>query len=412
MTISYLLRKTRGQHYIFIAIYEGGQTELFSTGQKTNLKAWSKSQRQPVDPASETSMVIERMKEEVLAVRRRMIAQEKPVSAYTLKQEYLKTRNHKQEAQLVSDKSAKVNNALVVTLIEKWKEEGLDDYQDSTIAVVKTSVNMFKTFLTSRYPRIERKEVNLDVIREYSRFLETKRQVSDNTHGKRMKHLRRFLLWMGWENEAVKKIKIRTVKAAERNIIHLTMEELTALEAVNVSDSAEMQKAKDMWLLGAYSGLRVSDLKRISPHRIQNGSIDITQKKNRKLNSVPILPQMDAILKRYDYHAPHIAEQQVNESIKLVCKEAGINKPIFKKSKKAGKLIEVLKYKYELITTHVAGKTFISLAGERWGLTPQDVAAICGKDIKTILGYYMKPDVNVAKQKMIEAENRAQMKAV
>ena len=38
------------------------------------------------------------------------------------------------------------------------------------------------------------------------------------------------------------------------------------------------------------------------------------------------------------------------------------------------------------------------------------LAAIVGKDIKTILGYYLKPDLELAKQKMIEADNRASMR--
>lgn len=410
MTISYLLRRTRNQYYIFIALYEGRDSELISTGEKTEYSTWNKKQRRPIDMSSETAMVIEKIKEDIQRVRRRMLGQDFPITPYSLKAEYLKSKNQVRADQREVDTTAKASKSSVSSLIEKWKAEGLDEYQESTVAVVKTSVNMFKTFLAGRFPRLERNELTPEVFREYSRFLETKRKLSDSTHGKRMKHLRWFLKWAGLDDSVIKKIKIRTVSQDERNIFRLTMTELSALEAVNVSGSTEQQKAKDTFLIGCYTGLRVSDIKRISPHRIKDGVINILQKKNRKFNSVPILPQLDAILKRYDYHAPKISEQQVNESIKEVCKDAGIDEPTFRKKKKSGRLIETLHAKHELITTHSAGKTFISLAGERWGLRPEEIAAIVGKDVKTILAYYLEPDIEVAKNKMVEAENRALMK--
>lgn len=410
MTISCQLRKTRDQHYIFIALYEGKIRELITTGQKIEPHAWNKKHRRPNDMASETGMIVEKIKEDLQRTRRRMIAQDLPITPFSLKSEYMKSKNQVREEQRDADTKAKASKSSVSSLIEKWKAEGLDEYQSSTVNVIKTSINMFKTFLSSRYPKLERNELSADVFREYSRYLELTRKVADSTHGKRIKHLRWFLKWIGMDESAIKKIKIRTVTQDERNIFRLTMAELTALENVDVSASAEKQKAKDMFLIGCYTGLRISDIKRISPHRIRNGAIDITQKKNRKLNTVPLLPQLDAILKRYNYYAPKIAEQQVNESIKTVCQEAGIDQPTFKKQKKAFQLIESLHPKYELITSHSAGKTFISLAGERWGLRPEEIAAIVGKDVKTILAYYLEPDVETAKQKMIEAEHRALMK--
>ena len=93
-------------------------------------------------------------------------------------------------------------------------------------------------------------------------------------------------------------------------------------------------------------------------------------------------------------------------------KEAKINSPMFWKVVRKGQLIETLYEKWELITSHTAIKTFILQAGQRWGLRVEEIAAITGKDVKTILGYYLEPDIQSAKLKMIEAENRAQMKVV
>ena len=399
-------------YHVYVALYHGDLTELISTGQRIALKEWNEAERAPKDHNSEVSKGIEKVRANLQRAIRRLEADEKPVTPFTLKQEYTTSLKQKEEKQQQQDRHDKASLTSISSLIDQWIKKGLDNYQPSTKKVVITSIKMFKEYLkVTGQPRLERKELTPETITAYARYLEVKRKLKDSTHGKKMKHLRWFLKYMKFDSSQIKDIKIRTIKPGERNIIHLTATELTLLEAVDVSYSVEMQKAKDMFLLGCYTGLRVSDLKRITKHHIVNGAITMTLKKNRTEVSIPLLAQTKAILERYEYEAPKISEQQVNDSIKKVCSKADIDKQIFFKSVKGGVLIEKLYPKHEKITTHCAGKTFISLAGERWGLTPTDIAAIVGKDIKTVLGYYLKPNIEVAKQKMIASENRAKMKA-
>ncbi len=409
MTIEYSLKSKRGVNYIYVAIYQNDETVLISTGQTILTKDWSKKHRRPINQSSPVALAIDKIKADIQKVRRLMDAQEKEITAYSLRHEYNLQRKAKKDKQLSADKKEKAGSNTVSTLIYKYIQNGLTDYQKSTAKAVTESMNTFRDFLKREYPGLERRDLSLDIINEYATFLEVKKKLKDSTHGKRMKHLRWFLKWIKFDRSEISEVKIRTIKPGERNIIHLTSDELSALEAVDVSFSIEQQKAKDMFLLGCYTGLRVSDLKRINPHRINNDSIELTLQKNRTVVSIPLLSHTKQILERYDYHAPRIPEQHVNEHIKPVCEKAGITTKIFFKSKRKGQLIETLHPKYKLITTHSAGKTFISLAGQRWNLTPTDIAAIVGKDIKTILGYYLKPDAQLAKQKMIEADNRSKM---
>lgn len=408
MTIEYYLQSKRGVNYIFVAIYQQDETALISTGQTIHIKEWSKKYRRPVNQSSPIALAIDKVKSDIQKVRRLMDAQEKEITPFSLREEYKKLKQANRDKQGATDEKEKAGSNTIATLLDKYASAGLTEYRKSTAAAVKESCRMFKSFLKTEYPRLERRDLTLDIINDYASHLEVKKKLKDSTHGKRMKHLRWFLKWIKFDQ--VTEVKIRTIKPGERNIIHLTSDELSALEAIDVSFSKELQKAKDMFLLGCYTGLRVSDLKRISPHRINNNSIELTLQKNRTVVSIPLLSQTKEILSRYNYSAPKIAEQHVNEHIKTVCEKAGIKAKIFFKSKKKGQLIETLYPKYKLITTHVAGKTFISLAAERWGLTPTDIAAIVGKDIKTVLGYYLKPDAQAAKLKMIEADSRAKMK--
>ncbi|MFN7490840.1 MAG: tyrosine-type recombinase/integrase, partial [Chryseotalea sp.] len=406
MKLRFLLKRKGGKgatHPIYLAIYSEDQTELIYTGYRIKLKDWSLAERAPVNSNSIVSIDIHRMKDEVDKLKSKMLLDGKIITPFQLKQEYLKQTESKNQNQQKTDKEEKLNNATVSSLIEKWIKTGMSEYLPSTKRTVLISINQFKEYLKfSGQLKLEKKDLNSDLIREYAiDYLQKKRKLADSTHSKRMKHLRLFLKWAKIDVSVISEMKIRTIKPSERNIITLSIQELEKLEKLDVSDNKDYQRSKDMFLLGCYTGWRISDLKRINKHRIENNEINITLQKNRKQVSCPILSETEEILKRYDYSAPKISEQQVNKFIKIVCEKAGIDKPVFLKQKRNGVLIESLYPKHKLITTHVAGKTFISLAPDKWGFTPSDVAAFVGKDIKTILGYYLKPDQDNAKQKML-----------
>ncbi len=409
MTIEFLLKRKPTGHHIYVAIYQGQDMVQISTGEKISLKQWDVVARRPKDQDSEISVAIGIIKDDINKIRRLMAVQGIEVTPRGLRAHYKASKQTKAHAQKKADDADYQQSAFVTTLIEKWKKEGLYNYQPRTKAGITYSMNLFQAFIKKRYPRLERKELTFDILNKYALYLD-ELEIADSSHGSRIKHLRWFLAWIGIPDDVIKKLKIRTVKQDERNIIPLTQDELKKLIAYKTTDLK--QKAKDMFLLGCFTGLRISDLKRINKHRIINGTIEITQKKNRRLGSIPVLPQAKAILKRYDWQAPKISEKHVNEEIKLICAAAEINTPTFFKRKQNGLLIETLYPKNELITIHTAIKTFISMAGPRWGLRAEEIAAIVGKDVKTILGYYMKPDIKDAKQKMLAVENRAKMKVV
>ena len=300
--------------------------------------------------------------------------------------------------------ATKAELVTVIKLVNRWTDEELFRFRDSTKKSVIESLNQFTTYLKDAgYANLERRQLNRSIISGYERYLLEKKKLSDNTHGKRMKHLRWFLKWLDFD---VSKIKLRSFK---KRIIALTLGELKALEAVNVSSSVEQQKAKDMFLLGCYTGLRISDLKRLTQNNTIGGFISMKLLKNGKFVKIPIIKSAAAILERYHYKAPKISEQALNERIKEVCSIAAIDTPVTIDTTTAGQRVSVTKAKHELITSHIAGKTFITLAPKQWGLTPAEIAGIVGKDLKTLINSYFADQSDEARSKIIEAENRAQM---
>lgn len=142
----------------------------------------------------------------------------------------------------------------------------------------------------------------------------------------------------------------------------LSFEELDLLNELDFSDNARLDKVRDLFLIGAFSGLRFSDFTRITPQHIieEDGAqlIELFSKKTNTQVVIPLLPILQNKLDKYDYHPPKISAQKFNDYIKEVCELAGIDKEVIVKRSKGGRRIEERKPKHQLITSHTARRSF------------------------------------------------------
>lgn len=407
MKIRFLIKRrtSLATHFnVYFGLYERDSIQLIPTGLTATVKEWSKSDNAPKDHNSELSKALVRQRAVLQKVILRMQADEKTLTPATLKNEYMNSQRLINEVQDVVDRRVISDMVTVAKLAKQYNDEQIFRFRKSTQRSVKCSINAFTTYLKSAgLSTITKKQLDDDVITGYDRYMLVKKKMSDNSHGMRMKHLRWFLKTLDFNTS---KIKIRSTK---KNILSLTLAEMGRLEAVDVSFSIEYTKAKDLFLLGCYTGLRISDLKRLSPANTIGQMISLKTLKNNKDVKIPIISSCDVILKKYNYKSPKLAEHTLNECIKEVCKKALINEATVVETTKAGQRISITKPKYDLITSHIAGKTFITLAPERWGLSPAEIAAIVGKDLRTLLNSYFGDKGNEGRTKMIQMD-QAQMK--
>jgi integrase len=139
---------------------------------------------------------------------------------------------------------------------------------------------------------------------------------------------------------------------------------------LDLSDNKPFEVARDIFLIGCYTAQRFSDYSRINSTNIKvvNGGkvIDLIQKKTGSQVRIPIRPELETILKKYDYNPPKTYEQKVNERIKLVCAKANINELIEIEEIRGGLKVKQQIAKHLLIKTHTArrtGATLMFLAG-------------------------------------------------
>lgn len=210
----------------------------------------------------------------------------------------------------------------------------------------------------------------------------------NNTLDKYMTTLKTFLNWAterGY-NEKVDYLKFKSQKE-EADIIYLTRAELNALYELDLSQNSRLEKVRDVFCLGCFTGLRFSDIAQLKKEHIQGNKIHLNTIKTKERLTIPLVEQSKEILERYDYNLPHISNQKMNDYLKELGAKAEINDHILKTQYRGGEKVQTRKAKYELLTTHCARRTFVTLSLEM-GMRPETVMAITGhKSYKTFKKY-------------------------
>ena len=169
--------------------------------------------------------------------------------------------------------------------------------------------------------------------------------------------------------------------------VYLTTKELQGLYDMKLSGTEEL--VRDVFLIGCFTGQRVSDYGRIEPEwfgKTHNGVkvIRLQQKKTGNKVCVPIVGnQLKTLLKKYDYCVPKISDQEIDRTIKDICERLSASIPslavkektILKKQEKIAlytnkdggrQLFEInergecIKHKWAMVASQTARRTCIT----------------------------------------------------
>ncbi len=269
-------------------------------------------------------------------------------------------------------------------------------------------------FHLQKYQKAKKKVLNIDDISlglfdDLKHFLYNELRkpdgelgLSDNSVATTIKNIKVFLTHLKQRNFPIPDISSKLkAKRTTTPIYFLNEQELDKLESFNYF-MEKYEKVRDVFLFNCYTGLRYSDLKRLSRNHIIENTIQLRAYKNQKDIFVPITKKPKEILQKYDYKLPVISEQKFNDYIKVCCKMAGINQMVEVIKTKSGNKTYSQAPKWQLITSHIAIKTFISLCGKK-GISPKIVSEITGKSVEVIIKHYYGIDQKTIKEQMIRA---------
>lgn len=147
-------------------------------------------------------------------------------------------------------------------------------------------------------------------------------------------------------------------------------------------------KARDIFLIGAFTGLRVSDYARLREMNISD-SIRIQTAKTGAKVVIPIHWVVQEIIDRGFDFSEKVYDQKINSYIKEVGKAAGICDDVMITRNIGNTSIQETYKKYELITTHTARRSFATNAYKA-GIPTIAIMKITGHTRETTFLRYIK----------------------
>ena len=144
-------------------------------------------------------------------------------------------------------------------------------------------------------------------------------------------------------------------------------------------DAAALAKTRDCFCFCAFTSLRYSDMAKLRRSDITEDGLQVVTKKTHDRVTIDLNNYAREILNKYAAQEfpgglalPVISNQKMNGYIKDLCELCEINEPTNMYYYKAGKKVEKVVPKYQLIGTHAGRRSFVVLA-LTMGIAPEIV---------------------------------------
>jgi integrase len=246
------------------------------------------------------------------------------------------------------------------TRIKKGSAEGATT--DGTATMHKTTFNILNKF----NPDLDFQNIDLVFYNDFVSWLHSK-NYSTNYIGRQFKNLKAVLHEAEARGIAINpaiKTKYFANLAEEVEAIYLNESELAEIRAIDLSNNPSLDKVRDLFLIGCFTGQRFSDWHKITPQNIKNGFIEFVQQKNSTVSkttvNIPLHVVVKEIFEKYQGKLPKpLSNQKTNEYLKEVVKLApSLHSIESTTSTRGGKKVTISKAKFELVSTHTARRSF------------------------------------------------------
>jgi integrase len=286
--------------------------------------------------------------------------------------------------------------------LEHWIEASRRDKAESTIRSYGTLRKHLTDYSQLRRLRLDWNNVDAAFCEAFKTYLLKTVGLGNTSINNNVKNLKAFLnaTFEQGLHEVAHFKRFRRMEALEPEVVYLSKVEKEALATLNLDYMPKLERTRDVFLFECETGLRFSDVQALRPDQVQDGYVLLTTLKTSDFLKVPLSPLARAILKRYAGNSLHRAlpvksNQKSNDDLKQIARLARLNTPTTTTRLKGRERLTETRAKWELISTHTARRTFVTLALEG-GMRPEVVMRITGhKDYKTLHRYLKITDAVV-----------------
>jgi len=365
---------------------------VFATGEKIHPNEWDSGKQRAINSKkfphnSELNIWLDKIDSEIKSIFRSFNLDNVSPTADLIKNKINERIFKKTTSRIPS----------LIDFIASYIKECTKIKNPNTVRTYITTFKHLKSYAKFHSINLDYSSITLDFYNSFVDYLTHDLSLSQNTIGK---HIQVFKTFM---NEATdrgfnKKMDFRGRKfkrlAEPVESIYLNLEELERIRGLDLTQSPSLERVRDLFLIGCYTGLRYSDFIKIKPENItvegQGQYLEMLTQKTSQRVVIPLKPIVLEILKKYGGIIPKpLSNQKMNQYLKVIGKQAGITNKILVTRTKAGIRSEKLIPKYELIHTHTCRKSFATNAF-RSGLSTLSIMKITGHKTETQFFKYVR----------------------
>lgn len=273
--------------------------------------------------------------------------------------------------------------------------------KESTTRGIKTTGELLSNFVKDTGYPITFENIDTELYSRIKEYILDEKNYSFNYFASTIRRLKAFL-----NSDFVKKhysgTEHRSFKVEEEigTLVYLTNDELSKLYHHKYKKK-KYERVRDLFVFACLTGLRISDWKELNRANVVDDILIRKIKKTGKYVELPLLPEALGIIKKYkhQYHLlPKISEAKFNEYIKEACKKAKIKSLVEYEPKRKGEEKQVFE-KWELVSSHVARKTFVTGMIKR-GFEIQLIKELATISDERTLKRYLHIDTDLKREKM------------
>ncbi|UXX80900.1 site-specific integrase [Reichenbachiella carrageenanivorans] len=315
-----------GKALIQIRAYKGGKYKYLSSEIKIEPKQWNKEKRK-----------INNNHAQYISLNRIL---EKRIGEFEDYEISLTERDR--ECTLDMLEQFHLNGKSKMTFIEFVDYElNHSTLRSGTIRQQRVFYNKIKEF----NPNLVFSQIDYDLCCKFERFLIDQGITNRNTIAKEFKNFKKFVnLAIAKEHIDMRKnpfLKFK-VKSVPSKKIFLQEDEIRRIENLDLKSDPELDKARDIYMFGVYTGLRFSDIASLRKKdivKLEDGSwnLEIRMQKTENLLNLPLhklfkgmpkklLQKYDRLTPNSEYFFNSYSNEHENRLLKLIAKLAKIDK--------------------------------------------------------------------------------------
>jgi integrase len=308
---------------------------------------------------------------------------------------------------VIEGKTPQYNKKSFLEVLDEFIEERKHSLRKNTNKKYKAFRSIITDFWTKRKIKPSTfvcDSVNDDFQRKFMDYFINDRKLLNNSIGKYFIVLRTVMTWAKRKKYHSTDAYLQFPVYREKvDVIYLSLAEIELIRNVDLLATPGLDRCRDCFTFQLICGQRYSDLENLRAGDFifnNDGTVDLRihqLKGGRTVATVIPVAQVGVeILRKYKvqemepdaYALPVISNQKYNEAIKEICKKASINELVKIVSYRGTERIEQVFKKYELISSHSARKSHISLAAQS-GISVDVISSVTGNSPAVMRNHYL-----------------------